>query len=544
MADGDGDDAETLAERLAWARGGELVSTLEELEALAAAYPGPTGDAALGALVDVLAGHEEHEPEAVQQAAEVVARLVDGRSADGRRNGAGFLKEPRHVVVLLDVLETSDAYTAVVVLELIASLHGSHGEALVGALLGAPAGGARLLETLGDAREPVRNASTALLERLTRPGDAPSGPADELRTCCAFSEVFPRLWARLEEAPGGAAGRDCLRLAANVLAGPAVCLALFGDAAPAGGLGALPRYLEILADDDEAAEARKTALAALDVARRYVGAPGSDRPARQSGAWAFEDLRLSLVALAFTDDAGGAVALDGDAAYDDGLVVDPSSDAWWSAATAEDAAARRDDVRAGALDVLARLLDDHEANGLAMCEARVPTDGARSPLAPKFVLEVATRPRLFGPAAAAARDVARVMWATEGAAIVAVMHAVAPPPSDDGDAEAPDESAVGALAAALRSPDRSATALSLFRGLLGKNVSVRELALRAPSATGSPLFEDVFRDHVAADGAAVADGLALLCARRRPQKFERDFERNPESAFGRTVAPPASRERL
>ena len=163
---------------------------------------------------------------------------------------------------------------------------------------------------------------------------------------------------------------------------------------------------------------------------------------------------------------------------------------------------------------------------------------------PVFVLEVATRPPLFGPAAAAARDVARVMWATEGAAIVAVMHAVAPPPSDDGDAEAPDESAVGALAAALRSPDRSATALSLFRGLLGKNVSVRELALRAPSATGSPLFEDVFRDHVAADGAAVADGLALLCARRRPQKFERDFERNPESAFGRTVAPPASRERL
>jgi hypothetical protein len=149
------------------------------------------------------------------------------------------------------------------------------------------------------------------------------------------------------------------------------------------------------------------------------------------------------------------------------------------------------------------------------------------------VLEVATRPPLFGPAAAAARDVARVMWATEGAAIVAVMHAVAPPPSDDGDAEAPDESAVGALAAALRSPDRSATALSLFRGLLGKNVSVRELALRAPSATGSPLFEDVFRDHVAADGAAVADGLALLCARRRPKSSRKTLERTPERAFGK-----------
>ena len=172
----------------------------------AGAARGKEGGALVAARQEARAGHEEREPEAVQQAAEVVARLVDGRSADGRKNGAGFLKEPRHIVVLLDVLETSDAYTAVVVLELVASLHGSHGEALVGALLGAPAGGARLLETLGDAREPVRNASTALLERLTRPGDAPSGPADELRTCCAFSEVFPRLWARLEEAPGGAAG--------------------------------------------------------------------------------------------------------------------------------------------------------------------------------------------------------------------------------------------------------------------------------------------------------------------------------------------------
>ncbi|KAH8080438.1 hypothetical protein JL720_9134 [Aureococcus anophagefferens] len=102
------------------------------------------------------------------------------------------------------------------------------------------------------------------------------------------------------------------------------------------------------------------------------------------------------------------------------------------------------------------------------------------------------------------------MWATEGAAIVAVMHAVAPPRRRRrGGARR-----VGRrrFAAALRSPDRSATALSLFRGLLGKNVSVRELAPRAVG-DGSPL-EDVFRDHVA-DGAAVADGLALLCARRR-----------------------------
>ena len=81
-------------------------------------------------------------------------------------------------------------------------------------------------------------------------------------------------------------------ISTQVLAGPAVCLALFADAAPAGGLGALPRYLEILADDDEAAEARKTALAALDVARRYLDGP-SDSDDDDSDAFADEFVDFS-----------------------------------------------------------------------------------------------------------------------------------------------------------------------------------------------------------------------------------------------------------
>ena len=528
---GDVEEVDTLAERLAWARGGELVSTLEELEALAAAFPGATGAAALPALMRVLGESEENGPEAAQQAVEVVARLL-GDAA----NGALFLREVSNVVTLLDVLETCEAYTAVVILDLFAALHDGHGDGLASAVLAAPAGGARLLETLSDARGPVRNASCGVLEKLTRPQAlSASVAADELRNCCAFSDVFAKLWLRLEEDDDRAepaVARDCLRLVRNVITGPAMTLTLFADGAATSGLAKLPRYLEVpvseaalrasgdegdapslTPEEDKAGlDARKTALCALAVAARFAGADGGgDREDRQRASWTFEDLTLSLATLALTDDAGRVVDVDvteSDKATTPSIV---GSAAWWLDVTEERHDATRADVRAGALSVLAAVLEGHEANSLAMCEARVPTDG-RSPLVPRYVLEVATRPRRFGPAAAAATVLAKVMWATERAAIVAVMHAVAPPPSDDGDAEEVDESALGALGAALRSGDASRTgpALSLLRGLLGKHVTVRELALRVPGKEdGGDLFGECVRDHVMRGDA---EGLALLGA--------------------------------
>ena len=69
-------DPEVLAERLEFARGGELLSTLEELEAVAAAAPAATGAVALDPLLRLLGDPDANGPEATQQAETLRASLA------------------------------------------------------------------------------------------------------------------------------------------------------------------------------------------------------------------------------------------------------------------------------------------------------------------------------------------------------------------------------------------------------------------------------------------------------------------------------------
>ena len=59
-------EAETLAERVDWARGSELTAALEELEAVSAAAPAGAGPHATSALVRLLAKND-CGPEATQR---------------------------------------------------------------------------------------------------------------------------------------------------------------------------------------------------------------------------------------------------------------------------------------------------------------------------------------------------------------------------------------------------------------------------------------------------------------------------------------------
>ena len=144
-------EAETLAERVDWARGGELTSALEELEAVSAAAPAEAGPHATSALVRLLAKND-CGPEAAQRAVETLSRLADStkHGSAATKNGALFLSDPKNVVVILDVLEEEqqETYTIVVALELVASLHRDHAERLRRALLDTPAGAARLLDRI------------------------------------------------------------------------------------------------------------------------------------------------------------------------------------------------------------------------------------------------------------------------------------------------------------------------------------------------------------------------------------------------------------
>ena len=99
-------EAETLAERVDWARGGELTAALEELEAVSAAAPAEAGPHATSALVRLLAKND-CGPEAAQRAVETLSRLADStkHGSAATKNGALFLSDPKNVVVILDVAQ-------------------------------------------------------------------------------------------------------------------------------------------------------------------------------------------------------------------------------------------------------------------------------------------------------------------------------------------------------------------------------------------------------------------------------------------------------
>ena len=106
---------------------------------------------------------------------------------------------------------------------------------------------------------------------------------------------------------------------------------------------------------------------------------------------------------------------------------------------------------------------------------------------------MAFKPRTFGPASIAASSLAETIWCDEGAAIAAVMFAVAPPPDAEG------ESAVSLLLSDLD----NASALSLLRSLLARSDAVRDLALRLE---GGQLFSELLEKALTNE-----DALALIC---------------------------------
>jgi hypothetical protein len=424
-------EAETLAERVDWARGSELTAALEELEAVSAAAPAEAGPHATSALVRLLAKND-CGPEAAQRAVETLSRLADStkHGSAATKNGALFLSDPKNVVVILDVLEEEqqETYTIVVALELVASLHRDHAERLRRALLDTPAGAARLLDRISDHRDAVRNAAVQLWERLTRPEAVESRSSDDLRLNCAFADVFAKCYACLEDEGDSAAARACVHLVANVLNGPPTIVALFDDH----GLAWLVPLLEVppldvaatgdeevigspstprkQVDTEACRDARRLASAALAVLRRYLKRCDDDSRRR---AWAFEDLRLSVLTLALTDDEGRVVDLEAPELYPAGLVKDPSSELWWSTLTDESAKApSRDDVRAAALEVVLLNVRDDPQLCLSFCESKAPTDGL-SPPAFGVALGMAFKPRTFGPASIAASSLAETIWADE-----------------------------------------------------------------------------------------------------------------------------------
>ena len=126
-----------------------------------------------------------------------------------------------NALLLLSLLDPTspyaDYYSRLYSVQILSAICESRPERLQECILSAPLGVSRLVGTLDDARDAIRNAGLLLLVDLT------SGANEDLRKIVAFEDVFAKVFAliRMEGglAEAGITAQDCLSLLANLVRG-------------------------------------------------------------------------------------------------------------------------------------------------------------------------------------------------------------------------------------------------------------------------------------------------------------------------------------
>ena len=125
-----------------------------------------------------------------------------------------FTQRQDNITVVLDLLESREFYSRLYALQLISYVSTSRPERTQECIFSAPLGVSRLVATLDDSREAVRNEALILLVALT-----PS--SSELQKVVAFENAFDRVFNIIESEGGLTHGsttvQDCLSLLANLL---------------------------------------------------------------------------------------------------------------------------------------------------------------------------------------------------------------------------------------------------------------------------------------------------------------------------------------
>jgi hypothetical protein len=125
-----------------------------------------------------------------------------------------FTQRQDNITVLLDLLETSDFYSRLYSLQLLAAILASRTERTEECIFTAPLGITRLVAILDDTRDAVRNEGLSLLTYLT-PNSA------ELQKLVAFENAFDRIFAIIKAegslSKGDKVVEDCLILLSNLL---------------------------------------------------------------------------------------------------------------------------------------------------------------------------------------------------------------------------------------------------------------------------------------------------------------------------------------
>ncbi|KAM0756160.1 hypothetical protein T439DRAFT_22282 [Meredithblackwellia eburnea MCA 4105] len=192
------------------------------LKGLSRDWKSEVGSRALPILLGVL---EEDAPEDVEIAKAVVETFsllceieeVDGRPVrddSGLRNTDVFLSTASPLHTLLNLLRSNHFYLRFFSLQLLGVLLANRSTQVQGHVLTAPGGVGRLVETLDDSREIIRNESLLLIIALT------TANAD-IQKLLAFEGAFDKLFAIVKQeggiSSGGIVVQDCLAAIGGLL---------------------------------------------------------------------------------------------------------------------------------------------------------------------------------------------------------------------------------------------------------------------------------------------------------------------------------------
>ncbi len=183
-------------------------------------YPASVASGALRGLIGSL-GQDGEDVDTVKVVLETLLMLFnpDENSPEASEEIAlwladEFTQRQENISILLDLLESNDFYSRLYSLQLLAAILSSRTERTEECIFTAPLGISRLVATLDDRREAIRNEGLSLLTYLT-----PS--SSELQKLVAFENAFDRIFAiiKLEGSlsNGDRVVEDCLILLANLL---------------------------------------------------------------------------------------------------------------------------------------------------------------------------------------------------------------------------------------------------------------------------------------------------------------------------------------
>ncbi|WEW54930.1 Vesicle-mediated ER to Golgi transport protein [Emydomyces testavorans] len=220
-----------------------------------------------------------------------------------------FTQRQDNITVLLGLLDSREFYSRLYSLQLISQISAARPERTQECIFTAPLGISRLVNTLGDVREPIRNEALLLLIALT-PSSA------ELQKVVAFENAFDRIFSLIERegslTHGAGIVEDCLSLLGNLLKLNVSNQSYFRET---GCIKKLASILAGAADEQESgedvpewtlAQRDKNLWGTLAVIQLFLVRGGTSTPVNQTAFWQ-HGVMQQILRIAFSEEFNVAI---------------------------------------------------------------------------------------------------------------------------------------------------------------------------------------------------------------------------------------------